>query len=79
MVSASFPAIWLPVGSPQRCDRNASSATLWSPSMGEESVKTKLPVADLRAYWNSVSFLFPDGDSFQCEYGLPFVPTCPLC
>ncbi|KAL9936859.1 hypothetical protein V8E36_004094 [Tilletia maclaganii] len=37
------------------CDRNASSATLWSPSMGEESVKTELPVADLRAYWNSDS------------------------
>ncbi|CAD6957370.1 unnamed protein product, partial [Tilletia controversa] len=32
---------------------NASSATLWSPSMAEESVKTEMPVADLRTYWSS--------------------------
>ncbi|KAE8271961.1 hypothetical protein A4X09_0g373 [Tilletia walkeri] len=35
------------------CDRNASSATLWSPSLSEESVKTEMPVADLRSYWSS--------------------------
>ncbi|KAK0542991.1 hypothetical protein OC844_007680, partial [Tilletia horrida] len=32
---------------------NASSATLWAPSLAEENVKSELPVADLRSYWSS--------------------------
>ncbi|KAK0547456.1 hypothetical protein OC845_004088 [Tilletia horrida] len=35
------------------CDRNASSATLWAPSLAEEVVKTDFPVTDLRSFWSS--------------------------